>query len=95
MGRVFAAVVAVSAMLLSGCGENGVVSRFMLKPDHIIIERRAGEQKQWAKIKTVPGNATSYEDAELPALKTAAYRIRAANASGNSGYSDVATAALK
>ena len=40
MGRVFAAVVAVSAMLLSGCGENGVVSRFMLKPDHIIIERR-------------------------------------------------------
>ncbi len=63
--------------------------------DHIIIERRAGEQKQWAKIKTVPGNATSYEDAELPALKTAAYRIRAANASGNSGYSDVATAALK
>jgi hypothetical protein len=40
MGRVFATVVAVSAMLLSGCGENGVISRFMLKPDHIIIERR-------------------------------------------------------
>src|SRR4029077_6398576 len=40
MGRVFATVVAVSAMLLSGCGENGVISRVMLKPDHIIIERR-------------------------------------------------------
>jgi hypothetical protein len=26
--------------LLSSCGEDGVVSRFMLKPDHIIIERR-------------------------------------------------------
>jgi len=40
MGRVFVTVVAVSAMLLSGCGENGVISRFMLKPDHIITERR-------------------------------------------------------
>jgi hypothetical protein len=40
MGRVLATVVAVLAMLLSGCGEDGVISRFMLKPDHIIIERR-------------------------------------------------------
>ncbi len=63
--------------------------------DHIIIERRIGAQKQWTEIKTLPGNAASYEDAELPSLKTAAYRIRAANASGKSGYSDVATAAMK
>jgi len=63
--------------------------------DHIIIERRPGKQKQWTEIKTLPGNVASYEDAELPALKTAAYRIRAANASGKSGYSDVATAAMK
>ncbi|MGC2198632.1 MAG: hypothetical protein WA633_00570 [Stellaceae bacterium] len=27
-------------MLLSGCGEDGVISRFMLKPDRIIVERR-------------------------------------------------------
>ena len=35
-------VVAFSAilMLLSGCGDDGVISRFMLKPDHIIVERR-------------------------------------------------------
>ena len=38
--RLFVAFVAVSASLLSGCGEDGVLSRFMLKPDHIIIERR-------------------------------------------------------
>src|SRR5215472_5007345 len=35
-------VVALSAILLlvSGCGDDGVISRFMLKPDHIIVERR-------------------------------------------------------
>ena len=27
-------------LLLSGCGDNGVVERFMLKPDRIIVERR-------------------------------------------------------
>src|SRR5215831_2372461 len=35
-------VVALSAILLlvSGCGDDGVMSRFMLKRDHIIVERR-------------------------------------------------------
>jgi hypothetical protein len=63
--------------------------------DHIIIERRSDAQKQWTEIKTVAGNAASYEDAELSTLKTAAYRIRAATTSGKSGYSDVALATLK
>src|SRR6202030_1142899 len=36
----FVAAVAVSTTLLSGCGEDGVMSRFMAKPDRIIIERR-------------------------------------------------------
>src|SRR5438874_8549300 len=27
-------------LLLSGCGDDGVISRFMLKPDRIIVERR-------------------------------------------------------
>ena len=27
-------------LLLGGCGEDGPMSRFMLKPDHIIVERR-------------------------------------------------------
>ena len=34
------AVVAVSTAFLGGCGEGGVMSRFMLKPDRIIVERR-------------------------------------------------------
>jgi hypothetical protein len=62
---------------------------------HIIIERRVDNQKQWAELKTLPGNATSYQDAELPTLKNAAYRIRAADTSGKSGYSDVAFATVK
>jgi hypothetical protein len=36
----FVAAVAVSTTLLSGCGDDGVMSRFLLKPDRIIIERR-------------------------------------------------------
>jgi hypothetical protein len=33
-------VFVVVASLLSSCGEDGVISRFMLKPDRIIVERR-------------------------------------------------------
>ncbi|MGA2125654.1 MAG: hypothetical protein ABSG76_05815 [Xanthobacteraceae bacterium] len=35
-----AALLAVPTGLLGGCGEDGVLSRFMLTPDRIIIERR-------------------------------------------------------
>lgn len=34
------AIVAAFASLLSGCGDDGIIARFMLKPDRIIIERR-------------------------------------------------------
>jgi hypothetical protein len=37
---LFSAILIVFASLLSGCGEDGVMSRFMLKPDRIIVERR-------------------------------------------------------
>ena len=33
-------IVAGITFLLATCGENGVMSRFMLKPDRIIVERR-------------------------------------------------------
>jgi hypothetical protein len=38
--RLSAVALVVLTSLLSGCGEGGVISRFMLKPDRIIIERR-------------------------------------------------------
>jgi hypothetical protein len=37
---LFAVVLALFTGLLSGCGDEGVISRFMLKPDRVIIERR-------------------------------------------------------
>jgi len=37
---IFVVAVAGIMLLLSGCGDNGVVERFMLKPDRIIVERR-------------------------------------------------------
>ena len=37
---IFVVAVAGIMLLLSGCGDNGVIERFMLKPDRIIVERR-------------------------------------------------------
>ena len=36
---IFVVAVAGIMFLLSGCDDNGVVERFMLKPDRIIVER--------------------------------------------------------
>jgi hypothetical protein len=37
---IFVVAVAGIMLLLSGCGDDGVIARFMLKPDRIIVERR-------------------------------------------------------
>ena len=37
---IFIAPVSAIILFLSGCGDDGVISRFMLKPDRIIVERR-------------------------------------------------------
>jgi len=37
---LLAAIIAVFTIFLSGCGDDGIIARFMLKPDHIIVERR-------------------------------------------------------
>ena len=37
---IFAALLAGITLLLSGCGDDGIISRFMLKLDRIIVERR-------------------------------------------------------
>jgi len=37
---IFAVLLAGVTLPLGGCGDNGMISRFMLKPDHIIVERR-------------------------------------------------------
>jgi hypothetical protein len=40
IGRVIAFATAMLATLLGGCGDDGIIARLMLKPGHIIIERR-------------------------------------------------------
>ena len=39
-GRLFAFAIAGFATLLGGCGDDGIIARLLLKPGHIIIERR-------------------------------------------------------
>jgi hypothetical protein len=38
--RISAVFLAAMTLPVSGCGDNGIISRFMLKADHIIVERR-------------------------------------------------------
>ena len=40
IGRVIAFAAAALAALLGGCGDDGIIARLLLKPGHIIIERR-------------------------------------------------------
>ena len=40
VGRMIAFVAAAFATLLGGCGDDGIIARLLLKPGHIIIERR-------------------------------------------------------
>src|SRR5215831_16680460 len=38
--RILAALSAAMTLVLGGCGDDGIISRFMLKPDRIIVEQR-------------------------------------------------------
>jgi hypothetical protein len=61
--------------------------------DGFRVERCTGaECMNFAEIATVPANATSFQDPELAGGTTYAYRVRAYNESGNSGYSNLASA---
>ncbi|MCE7043286.1 fibronectin type III domain-containing protein [Dyadobacter sp. CY312] len=51
---------------------------------------RSGDGTAFAKIADLPANTTSYENTGLTTLTKYWYRIRAKNAIGNSGYSNVA-----
>jgi len=56
----------------------------------IIIERRAGETGTWSRVATHAGGTTEYLDAAAPSSGTVFYRVRAANGSGESAYSNLA-----
>jgi len=55
------------------------------------IEHSPGGAGAWTEIDTVPQNVTTYRDSGLDASTAYDYRVRAFNATGNSGYSNVAS----
>jgi hypothetical protein len=57
-----------------------------------IIERRAGVQGSWSRIATQSLAHAEYEDSAAPAGPVS-YRVRCANANGESAYSNVVTTA--
>ena len=60
--------------------------------DGFRIERSPGGQNNWSQIATVGTDVTSFSDTGLPAGTSYDYRVRAYAASGNSGYSNKASA---
>ena len=56
------------------------------------IERSPGGSNSFANIGSVGANVTTYSDSGLSSDTTYDYRVRATNGSGNSNYSNIATA---
>ncbi len=56
------------------------------------LERSPGGADIWTQIATVEANVTTYADTELTCETTYDYRVRAYNTSGDSDYSNIATA---
>ena len=56
------------------------------------IERSWDGSSGWRQVATVGANATAFTHARQPALTTFFYRVRATNATGDSAYSNVASA---
>jgi len=57
-----------------------------------LIERSTSSGKGYVQIATVGASVASYSDTGVRANKTYYYRVRASNGSGNSGYSNTASA---
>ena len=58
--------------------------------ESVIIERRTGEHGNWQSLAKLDAGKNSYFDRGTSAARHVAYRVRAANASGNSAYSNIA-----
>jgi len=56
-----------------------------------VIERKAGSAPDWLPIATVGPNTRTYRDIGLIPETLCQYRVRAFNAGGSSGYSNVAS----
>ena len=60
--------------------------------DNYEVERSPDGSTNWSVITTLGANANNYSDTELATGTTYFYQVRASNAAGNSGYSNLASA---
>lgn len=60
--------------------------------DNFILERKKGATGTYSVIATLPANTTTYQDTGLSKNTTYYYRVKARNASGDSAYSNEASA---
>jgi hypothetical protein len=60
-------------------------------PESILVERRTADHTQWQQLAKLTSGDTSYVDFSIPSSQRVSYRVRAANAAGNSAYSNIAT----
>jgi len=56
--------------------------------DGFIIQRKTGEEGDWAQIAVLPANSTSYSDLDLASHTSYHYRAKTFNSSGNSSLSN-------
>ena len=57
-------------------------------PATVVVERRAARTGKWTRIATQPAARNQYTDT-APAAEDISYRVRLANAGGESGYSNI------
>ena len=82
---VVAGTVRRAQLTLNWVDNSGGVARF-------IIERRTGTTGTYAPIATTGTGITTYKDSAIVGGTTYCYRVKASNASGESGYSNEACA---
>ena len=83
-----ATVISASQINLAWKDNSGIESGFK-------VERKTGSGGTYAQIATTGANGVSYANTGLASGTTYYYRVRAYNASGNSGYSNEAGATTK
>jgi len=65
-------------------------------PTNVIVERRRNIQPReaWERVAKLDANVTQFLDSNAQTGQPFAYRVRAANANGESAYSNIATLVL-
>src|SRR5262252_11197798 len=98
--KILGALLVVSTLFAAGTARLERAARLTLTwmdnaggTANFIVERKAGAGGAYASIARTSTGITTYVDTTVTAGTTYCYRVKAFNASGESGYSDEACAA--